>query len=116
MAPLSRQLSGIILPHDTYGSHLDASGKTIDSDLEEKNFFAAQEALSDVWSKLVIDNYPVECKALKKGSEFIAEDVSADWLNKHVKQSRYSLQIAKCLDQNCCESYETNWLSAFPGR
>ena len=33
MAPLSRDLSGLILPHDHYGSYLDANGKTVDSDL-----------------------------------------------------------------------------------
>ena len=36
MAPLSRELSGFIIPHDTFGSHLDDQGKTIDSVLEKK--------------------------------------------------------------------------------
>ena len=40
MAPLSRFLAGLILQHDTFGTHLDSSGKTIDLDLEIKNFFA----------------------------------------------------------------------------
>ena len=38
MAPLSHDLAGIILPHDTFGDHLDGSGNTIDQELEEKNF------------------------------------------------------------------------------
>ncbi|ESN96618.1 hypothetical protein HELRODRAFT_163706 [Helobdella robusta] len=38
MAPLSRELSGVILPHDFYGSHLDINGKTIDEKLEILNF------------------------------------------------------------------------------
>lgn len=29
MAPLSRELSGLILPHDHYGTHLDAQGKYV---------------------------------------------------------------------------------------
>jgi len=36
MAPLSRELSGLILPHDHFGSHLDANGKTTDAELEKK--------------------------------------------------------------------------------
>ena len=38
MAPLSMELSGLILPHDVYGSHLDATGKTIDEELREDDF------------------------------------------------------------------------------
>lgn len=45
MAPLSRDLAGLILPHDFYGSHLDAQGKTIDSFLEELNFGKAGDVL-----------------------------------------------------------------------
>ena len=49
MAPLSHDLAGLILPHDHYGTHLNSSGKTVDEELEEKNFLAAAEALSEVW-------------------------------------------------------------------
>ena len=38
MAPLSRELAGVILPYDSFGNHLNASGKTIDDELEKKNF------------------------------------------------------------------------------
>lgn len=38
MAPLSKELSGLILPHEYYGTHLDANGKTIDPELEKKKF------------------------------------------------------------------------------
>ncbi|KZR95977.1 Uncharacterized protein APZ42_009943, partial [Daphnia magna] len=36
MAPLSKELSGLILPHDHFGTHLVNSGRTIDDELEEK--------------------------------------------------------------------------------
>ena len=48
MAPLSHDLSGLILPHDHCGSHLDNNGKTIDSELEKQNFQKAGEVLADV--------------------------------------------------------------------
>ena len=38
MAPLSKDTAGIVLPFDTFGSHLDGSNKTIDIELE-KIFF-----------------------------------------------------------------------------
>ena len=64
MAPLSHDLVGIILPHDSFGNHLDSSGKTINEDLEKRNFFHAAEILSDIWSKTVIDGKPVVCEAV----------------------------------------------------
>ncbi|KAF6028277.1 hypothetical protein EB796_013415 [Bugula neritina] len=51
MAPLSHDLAGLILPHDHYGSHLNAAGKTIDPDLEIKNFAMAGQTLAEIWSK-----------------------------------------------------------------
>jgi hypothetical protein len=38
MARLSREMRGLILPHDDYGSHLDEKGNTMGTELEEKNF------------------------------------------------------------------------------
>ena len=45
MAPLSKALAGAILDHEVCGGHLDASGKTMDDDLEKKNFKFAGEVL-----------------------------------------------------------------------
>lgn len=45
MAPLSRDLAGLILPHDYYGSHLDNQGKTTDQELEKLNFGKAGRTL-----------------------------------------------------------------------
>jgi hypothetical protein len=35
MAPLSRELSSLILPHDHFGTHLDNQRRTIDLDLKK---------------------------------------------------------------------------------
>ena len=48
MAPLSKELAGVLLPHEHYGSHLDASGKTINDDLECRNFQHAGNTLAQV--------------------------------------------------------------------
>jgi len=42
MASLLHDLAGIILPHNSFGNHLDSSGNTIDGDLEKKELFFAQ--------------------------------------------------------------------------
>ena len=48
VAPLSKELAGVILPHEHYGSHLDSSGKTIDEELERRNFKKAGTTLAEV--------------------------------------------------------------------
>lgn len=58
-APLSRELAGLILPHDHFGTHLNNSAVTIDKNLEGKNFEYAGQTLAEVWNKMVIDGYPV---------------------------------------------------------
>ena len=59
MAPFSKDTAGIILPFDTFGTHLSKSNKTVDMGLEKKNFKAAGEILASVWSESVIDSNPV---------------------------------------------------------
>lgn len=58
MAPLSRALSGLILSHDHFGSHLDNQGKTIDCGLEKMNFEFAGQTLASIWSGIQIDKFP----------------------------------------------------------
>ena len=58
MAPLSHDVAGVILPHDTFGTHLNEKGDTIDKDLELENFAYAGKILSDIWSHTVIDGFP----------------------------------------------------------
>lgn len=43
MDPLRKALSGLVLPHDKFGNHLDGSGKTIDSELEFFFFLSTWE-------------------------------------------------------------------------
>jgi hypothetical protein len=59
MAPLSRDLCGVIIPHDVCGTHLDENGKTIDFELEEQNFQKAGEILASIWNETKIDNFEV---------------------------------------------------------
>ena len=33
-----------------------------------------------------------------------------------MRQTRYTIQVVKCLDEDCCVPFQTNWLSVFPDR
>ena len=59
MAPLSKALAGILLPHDSFGSHLDSQNRTTDAELEKKNFRKVGEVLAEIWVDLVTDGHPV---------------------------------------------------------
>ena len=43
MAPLSKALAGMVLPHDTFGTHLNSQRRTVDLELEKRNFKKAGE-------------------------------------------------------------------------
>ena len=51
IAPLSKAVSPVILPQDAFGTHLDSQTRTISGELEEQNFKAAKQALTEILSK-----------------------------------------------------------------
>ena len=119
MAPLSNDAAGIILAFDTFGNHLDASNKTIDSELEIKNFEAAGKILAEIWFESIIDNHPVVASYTsppEKEHSKVLFHKTEEWKGKHVRQSQYMLQIVKCSDKSCCKQWRTNYLEFFPQR
>ena len=117
MASLSKGTAGIIQPFDTFGNHLDASNKTIDSELEIKNFEAAGKILAEIWSESIIDNHPVVASYTsppEKEHSKVLFHKTEDWKAKHVRQSQYMLQIVKCSDKSCCKQWRTNYVEFFP--
>ncbi|KAL4719530.1 hypothetical protein ACJJTC_016604 [Scirpophaga incertulas] len=106
MAPLSRELTGVVLKHDNFGSHL--GNKTTDLDLEKRNFESAGTVLSNIWSQLVIDGYPVVAKYIMPTETRLdveqAKALKRDaiWYANHVRESQYLLQIVKCEVVSCC--------------
>ena len=59
LSPLSHDLAGLILPHDHFGTHLSDSGHTENALLERENLKRTGDALAEVWSMNVLDDYPV---------------------------------------------------------
>ena len=117
MAPLSRELSGLILPHDHFGSHLDSSLKTKDIELEKANFQKAGEVLAEVWNATVIDGFDVAATFVPCSTGKL--DLAAppdDWSSTHVRQSQYCLQIVKCSSEACCGKRRSQFNEIFPQR
>ena len=108
MAPLSRELTGVVLKHDNFGSHLDSSNRTTDLELEKRNFESAGIVLANIWSQLVIDDFPVVAEYIVptdtrldiEQAKVLKND--ATWYANHVRESQYLLQIVKCEVVPCC--------------
>ena len=114
MAPLTKDTSGVILPFDTFGTHLNASNKAIDMELEKKNFKAAGEILAEIWSESIINGHPIKARYVDPQERVDTTETEA-WKNVYVQQSQNMLQIVKCTDQRCC-TFRTNYLTYFPER
>lgn len=116
MAPLSHGLAGVVLQHDHFGSHLNSSGKTIDEDLEKRNFKHAGEILCQIWNELQIDNHPVVATYVDPDEENFDQikEVSAAWYQRHVRESQYFLQIVKCDNLSCCRPHRSSIRNFIP--
>jgi hypothetical protein len=115
MAPLSHDLAGLILPYDYFGSHLDPkTKKTVDMDLEQRNFERAGKVLAEVWSSTVINKYPVIAEWTGAGGKPELHDPSAQWIFRHVSFGQYCLQIRKCEKVECCSKPRTLLHSLLP--
>lgn len=121
MAPLSKELSGLILPHDQYGSHLDERGNTIDEELEKKNFGFAGKTLAEIWSQLVVDDFPTVAEYIESSekSELSEEKIfekDQSWYDTHLRSSQYLTQIVKCEDRKCCSMPRSSYFNVIPDR
>ena len=113
-SPLSKQFGGVILPHDRYGSHLNGD-ETVDAELERKNFDFAGQTFAEIWSGLIIDNFPVVAEYItQENSELPGEELlpqSQHWFDNHVRTSQYLLQIVKCSDVECYSPPRSSYFS-----
>ena len=111
MAPLSKQLTGVVLDHKFYGYHLDSQQRTIDEVLERKNFQHAGKRLGSIFGDMVNDGHKTVSSYVKppqnrdqprlsRGNQ--PEVVEAECVYKHVTASKYPLQIICWYDENCC--------------
>ena len=52
MAPLSKELSGVIFDHVHCGNHLNSKKETVDIELEKKTIEYAGQALAALWNSM----------------------------------------------------------------
>ena len=83
MSPLSKELSGVILEYEHFGNHLDQNGKTVDPELELKNFEHAGEVLAKIWSGLVINGHPVVSEYIKDNTLAMPINKPEEWKAEH---------------------------------
>ena len=106
IARLSRELSGLILPHDDYGSHLDERAKTMGTELEEKNFDFAGKTVDEIFSQLIVDSYPADAEYNEPAKSELTERMlmsrEQNWWDVHVRSNQYLTQVVKCGDERCC--------------
>ncbi len=71
LALISHDLSGLVLPHNYFGTHLNISGLTVDAESEKMNFKRTGEILAEIWNMNMIDRHQVV-------AEYIDPPESAD--------------------------------------
>ncbi|CAG8719325.1 3843_t:CDS:2, partial [Ambispora leptoticha] len=117
MAPLSHDLASVILPHDTFGIHLDAQLRTNNEELEKHNFKAAGDILTSIWENTIIDNYPVLVKYIDPSDEhYSPSEKLVAWIEKHVMTCRYITQVIKCDDLSCCKPFRSGIKQILPNQ
>ena len=111
MAPLSKQLTGVVLEHKYHGSHLNASKETINVKLEKKNFEHSGKRLAKLFEEKTLDKHAtvasyvnppanIDQPALKLEDRCV--EVTEEWLCNHVQTSKYCFQVVACNNDNCC--------------
>ncbi|CAB4422741.1 unnamed protein product [Rhizophagus irregularis] len=105
MASLSAKLAGITLPVNEFSSHLDSQGNVIDEELARRNFEFSGKRLCDIWRRDDIHGKPVTVEYIDKEiipfNEFDSS-TSWEWIENHAQICRYSLDIKKCKNRECC--------------
>ena len=118
MAPLSKALAGVILPHNHFGSHLSSQGETTDLNLEKQNFQKAGEILAEIWSEYSIDGHDVHAQYVppvaKRGRPAALKVAPEAFVANHCIQSTYCLQIVKCKNSSCCKPCRSNYVMRLP--
>ena len=95
MAPLSKRLSGVILPYEHYGNHLDNSKRTTDKQLELKNFGKAATVLKNLWNGMEVDGYKVIAEYIPPPGTTYDDDEEACDLGVDTDISRTNTGIAQ---------------------
>mgnify|MGYP001588509784 CR=1 FL=1 len=101
MSPLSHSLRSLVLFLFTHGQHLHGQ-KTIDVDMERKNFESCQKSLSELRNGTLLQHECVS-ESITDSSELDHNYPQLDhqFLMKHYRGGKKMLMIVKCNDIGC---------------
>ena len=117
MAPLSQDLTGLVLIHNKFGNALNSKHEVVDEKLDADNLFYAAEQLAKIWSELSINGYPVEAEAIHPSKSSPAAKVySEEYKMKHCERSYYQFTHTKCDDRSCCKKMRSPIRQLIPGK
>ncbi|CAF1501051.1 unnamed protein product, partial [Rotaria sordida] len=73
--------------------------------------------LAEIWSDTVIDCHPVVTSYVNSSfTSHIPSNTDESWCDRHVLQSKYTLQIVRCDLSDCCGEWRSNFSQVFPQR
>jgi hypothetical protein len=93
MAPLNRFLAGIILPHETFESHLNSKGETVDDQLERENVKKAGESLAEIWNEAITDDHSDFAEWRGGVVPESIDNPDHKWFASHVRASQYFYKL-----------------------
>ena len=92
MISLGKELSGALLEHDHFGSHLDDKGNIIDAELELKNVDVQVKFWLKLWTGWLLTWQASSCRGIcLKGGTKNMKKVTEEWKLIHIWSSLYLL-------------------------
>ncbi|PKB95214.1 hypothetical protein RhiirA5_437132 [Rhizophagus irregularis] len=100
IAILSGKLTGIILPINHFGTHLNTQGKVINPELALQNFKYAGEALCDIWRHVLSFGRSVDARYVEELVNLF-EDLHFEGIDKeNAEQKKKRTKRTKIIQQN----------------
>ena len=111
MEPLSKAVSGVILPHNAFEIHSDSPRRIINGELEDKNVKVARQTLAEIWNKFIWMTFLLQA-SMSKGTHWIQWQLT----RLGVLLTAAFRKIVKCAWSEYCVMVRTSWLRLFPNR
>ncbi|PKC51780.1 hypothetical protein RhiirA1_405331, partial [Rhizophagus irregularis] len=83
---------------------MNGQSTIIDEELARKNFKHAGDHLCEIWNRDLINGHPVDVTYIDGHDHniFLDTEVMWDWIDRHSQICKYSLDLRKCNNRDCC--------------
>src|SRR3954451_21278405 len=106
MASLSGKLAGIVLNAFNYGNHLGNTNGKINTVIDKNLGVATLNMLENIFVNfgvvillMDIQLFPLMLKSIFSN----IQEETWEWIDRHSQICKYSLDLHKCDDTNCCK-------------